>query len=374
MRHEDSKGTNFHIALLPGDGIGTEVTQCTVQVLRRVADRFDLRLTFEEVLVGGAAIDATGDPLPAATIEACERADAIFLGAVGGPRWSDPSATVRPEQGLLRLRSHFGLFANLRPIPIFPSLIPLAPLKSKLLQGVDLLFVRELTGGIYFGPRQEEVEGKAYDTMAYSVGEVERVAHVAFRAARIRRGKVTSVDKANVLASMRLWRRTVEGVAADYPDVELEHCLVDACAMRLLREPASFDVILAGNLFGDVLSDEASMLAGSLGMLPSAALGDETAERRAVGLYEPVHGSAPDITGQGKANPIAAVLTGAMLLRHSLGHEAAAQCVEQSVEQALGAGLRTADLAADGELAVTSETMTQAICELIDGVAESVGS
>ena len=283
----------------------------------------------------------------------------LLLGAVGGPKWSDPTASVRPEQGLLELRRHFQLFANLRPIPVFRALIDFAPLRSDLLEDVDILFVRELTGGLYFGERREQGDGdRAYDTMAYSVPEVERVAHVAFQAARGRRGKLTSVDKANVLASMRLWRRTVDGIAPQYPEVEVEHLLVDACAMHLMRAPGAFDVVLAGNLFGDILSDEASILSGSLGMLPSASLGEGS-----FGLYEPVHGSAPDIAGQGIANPIGAILSAAMLLRFSLGLEAEASAIEAAVRGAVDAGIRSADLAAPGEAAASTGEVTDAILD-----------
>jgi 3-isopropylmalate dehydrogenase len=285
------------VAVLPGDGIGPEVVSQARRVLARVTEIGGHQFEFIEALMGGCAIDATGSPLPDDTLAVCENADAILLGAVGGPRWSDPTAPVRPEQGLLQLRHHFGLFANLRPVQVFPALAGQAPLRADLLDGVDILFVRELTGGIYFGPRQEQGDGdSAYDTAVYSVAEVRRVAHVAFQAARKRRKKVASVDKANVLASMRLWRRTVNEVAAAYPDVELEHILVDSCAMHLLRRPATFDVVLADNMFGDILSDESATLAGSLGMLPSASLGEGTR-----GLYEPIHGSAPDIAGRGTA-------------------------------------------------------------------------
>jgi 3-isopropylmalate dehydrogenase len=278
---------------------------------------------------------------------------------VGGPKWSDPTASVRPAQGLLDLRRHFGLFANLRPIPVFRALMDFAPLRSDLLEKVDILFVRELTGGLYFGDRHEQGDGdSAYDTMAYSVAEVERVAHVAFKAARGRRGKLTSVDKANVLASMRLWRRVVEGIAPQYPDVELEHLLVDACAMHLMRSPGAFDVVLAGNLFGDILSDEASILSGSLGMLPSASLGEGS-----FGLFEPVHGSAPDIAGKGIANPIGAILSAAMLLRFSLGLEDEAAAIEAAVLGAIDAGLRTADLAAPGDRGASTSEATEAVLD-----------
>ena len=347
------------IVTLPGDGIGPEVVAEAVRVLQAAASRFGHAFTFEEALIGGCAIEAVGDPLPDATLAACETADAVLLGAVGGPQWSDPTASVRPEQGLLRLRQHFDLFANLRPVRTYPALAGHAPLRAALLDGVDILFVRELTSGIYFGERHEQGDGdRAWDTMFYTVDQVERVARVAFEAARRRYGKVASVDKANVLAAMRLWRRTVNQVAADYPDVELEHVLVDACAMHLMRNPARFDVILAGNMFGDILSDEASVLAGSLGMLPSASL---NASR--FGVYEPIHGSAPDIAGRGIANPIATILSAAMLLRHSLGLEEEAAAIEAAVDAALADGLRTADLVAPGETPVGTPAFGQRVIE-----------
>lgn len=349
------------ILLLPGDGVGPEVTAAAAEVLREVADIGGHRLSFDRAAIGGEAIDRTGEALPESTLEACAEADALLLGAVGGPRWSDPGAAVRPEQGLLALRSHFELFANLRPIPVFPALRQLAPLDPARLEGVDLLFVRELTGGLYFGPRQEQGEGDtAWDTLLYSVAEVERVARVAFHAARKRRGRLASVDKANVLASMRLWRRVIERLAPEYPEVVVEHVLVDAAAMRLLREPASFDVVVTGNLFGDILSDEASMLSGSLGLLPSASIGSGS-----LGLYEPVHGSAPDIAGQGIANPTGAILSAALLLRHSLGLEEEAAAIERAVALAFEGGVRTADLLAPSTPrveAVSTEQMTREIC------------
>jgi len=333
------------ILLLPGDGVGPEVVDEARRVLEAASATWGFDLTFSEARVGGAAIDDTGDPLPAPTVDACRQADAVLLGAVGGPKWSDPDAAVRPEQGLLKLRREFELFANLRPVRIFPALVGHAPLREDLLHAVDILFVRELTSGIYFGAREEETAaGEAFDTMYYSRSEVERIAHVAFNAARGRRGRVVSVDKANVLASMRLWRRTVERVAAGYPEVKLDHVLVDACAMYLMRCPGEFDVILAPNCFGDILSDEAATLAGSLGLLPSASLGDGR-----FGVYEPVHGSAPDIEGKGIANPAGAILSAALLLRHSLGQEDAASGIEAAVSATLSAGMRTADIAAPGE-------------------------
>lgn len=350
-----------NIVLLPGDGIGPEVVAEAVRVLRAVANRWGHSFTFEEALMGGCAIDATGNPLPDETLAACESADAVLLGAVGGPKWSDPTAPVRPEQGLLRLRSHFDLFANLRPVKSYPALAHYTPLRADLLDSVDILFVRELTSDVYFGERKEQGDGQdAWDTMYYSVPQVERVARVAFQAARQRRGKVASVDKANVLASMRLWRRTVNRLAADYPDVTLEHVLVDACAMYLMRQPARFDVILAGNMFGDILSDEASVLAGSLGMLPSASLGTGT-----FGVYEPIHGSAPDIAGQGIANPTATILSAALLLRHSLGLEQEACAVERAVEAALAAGARTADIAPSPDQALSTSAFTDRVLDYL---------
>ncbi len=347
------------IVTLPGDGIGPEIVAEAVRVLRAVADRWGHAFTFEEALMGGCAIDATGNPLPDETLAACERADAVLLGAVGGPQWSDPTAPVRPEQGLLRLRGHFDLFANLRPVKAYPALVGYTPVRAELLDGVDILFVRELTSDVYFGERKEQGDGQdAWDTMYYSVPQVERVARVAFEAARQRRGKVASVDKANVLASMRLWRRTVNRVAADYPDVTLEHVLVDACAMYLIREPARFDVVLAGNMFGDILSDEASVLAGSLGMLPSASLGTGT-----FGVYEPIHGSAPDIAGKGIANPTATILSAALLLRHSLRLEAEACAVERAVDAALAEGACTADIAPSPDQALSTSAFTDRVLD-----------
>jgi 3-isopropylmalate dehydrogenase len=345
------------IVTLPGDGIGPEVVAEAVRVLREVAARGGHQFTFEEAMMGGCAIDATGNPLPDDTLAACESADAVLLGAVGGPQWSDPSAAVRPEQGLLKLRQHFDLFANLRPVKAYPALARHAPLRADLLEGIDILFVRELTSGIYFGEREEQgASDRAWDTSLYTVEQVRRVARVAFEAARQRRGKVASIDKANILASMRLWRRTVNEVAADYPDVELEHILVDACAMYLMRSPARFDVLLADNMFGDILSDEASVLAGSLGMLPSASLNQGT-----FGVYEPIHGSAPDIAGKGIANPTGTILSAALLLRHSLRLEAEARAVEAAVEDALRQGARTADLAEPGIEVLSTHAFTDRV-------------
>lgn len=340
------------IAVLPGDGIGPEVIAEAVKVLKGVAQTYGHEFTFQEALVGGAAIDAVANPLPAETFQLCQESDAVLFGAVGGPKWDDPRAAVRPEQGILGLRKGLGLFANLRPVKVYPDLVNTSPLKAEILAGVDLVVVRELTGDIYFGqPRVESTE-RAVDTMVYTHAEVERIAHVAFRLARGRRRKVTSVDKANVLACSRLWRHTVEEVARHYPDVELEHLLVDAAAMHLLRRPRDFDVIVTGNMFGDILTDEASMLAGSMGLLPSASLREDN-----FGLYEPIHGSAPDIAGRGVANPLAAILSAAMLLRHSLKLEAEAAAVERAVAAVLQEGYRTRDIAEGGKQLVGTQEM-----------------
>ncbi len=334
--------------LLPGDGIGPEVVAEARKALEAVALRFGLSFSFEEHLIGGIAIDTTGDPLPTSTLEACRDADAVLLGAVGGPRWDDPLAKTRPEDGLLGIRAALGLYANLRPIQVhFPAASPLRDAS-----GVDILFVRELTGGIYFGPSSLSDDGTvARSEMVYSVPEIERVIRVAGEAARRRDGRVTSVDKANVLEVSRLWRRVAQRVMADeFPDIDYEVVLVDAMAMYLLSRPKDFDVVVTGNLFGDILTDEASMLPGSLGLLPSASLGDGPP-----GLYEPVHGSAPDIAGKGLANPLAAILAAAMALRHSLELPDAADAIEQAVNDVLDAGLRTADIAGAGPSASTTE-------------------
>ena len=349
------------ITVIPGDGIGPEVTGQAVKVLEQVASKYGHEFRFQEALMGGIAIDKTGNPLPPETLKMGENSDAILLGAVGGPKWSDPTSPVRPEQGLLGIRKHFELFANLRPVKAYPALAGFTPLRPELLESVDMLIVRELTGGIYFGPQKEQGDGDvAYDTEIYTTAEVERVANVAFRAAQGRRKKLTSVDKANVMASMRLWRRTVVKVAEDYSDVALDHVLVDACTMYLMSRPASFDVIVASNIFGDILSDEASVLAGSLGMLPSASIGAAK-----FGLYEPVHGSAPDIAGQGKANPTGTILSSAMLLRYSLGLEEEAKAIENAVEQTLATGARTADITLRGSSYVSTEEFGQTVRSFI---------
>jgi len=342
------------IAVIAGDGIGAEVTTEAVRALERVADRFGHTFRFEPALLGGAAIDATGVALPPDTLSLCQRADAVLLGAVGGPKWSDPNAKVRPEQGLLQLRQALGLFANLRPVVPHPAVLDASPIKAELLQGVDIMVVRELTGGIYFGEKHRTAT-EAVDVCRYSVTEIERVVRLAAQLARSRRGKLTSVDKANVLETSRLWRTVVERVLpAEFSDVRFEHVLVDAAAMHLLKRPRDFDVIVTENMFGDILSDEAAMLTGSIGMLPSASLGGD-----GPGVFEPVHGSAPDIAGTGAANPLAMFLSAAMMLRHGLGMEAQAAAVESAVERALAEGLRTPDL---GGTATTSEA-TQAVLQ-----------
>jgi 3-isopropylmalate dehydrogenase len=344
------------ITLLPGDGIGPEVVAEGRKVLEAVAGQFGHSFSFSEALVGGIAIDRTGDPLPDDALAACRSADAVLLGAVGGPKWSDPGAPVRPEQGLLRLRKELGLFANLRPVKVVPALAGASTLRAEVVSQVDLVIVRELTGGLYFGQpqgrRDHEGARAAVDTLCYTETEIERLMRVAFDLARMRRSKVASVDKANVLASSRLWREVAHEVARDYPDVEYEDLLVDACAMHLIRRPADFDVVATENMFGDILSDEASMLTGSLGMLPSASLGSGPP-----GLYEPIHGSAPDIAGQGIANPLATLLSIAMLLRSGLGLTDEAAAVERAVEAVLAAGHRTADLAEPSQPTVGTQAM-----------------
>jgi 3-isopropylmalate dehydrogenase len=344
------------ITVLGGDGIGPEVTGEAVRVLEAVAARFGHEFEFVEALIGGAAIDSSGSPLPPRTIDACRSSDAVLLGAVGGPKWSDPSARVRPEQGLLELRRVLGLFANLRPVRTQAEMLEASPLKPEVIAGADIMVVRELTGGIYFG-RKTRTAHEAEDVCSYTTAEIERVTRVAGRLATSRRKHIVSVDKANVLETSRLWRTVVERVLGEeFPEVRFEHMLVDAAAMHLLRRPTSFDVLLTENMFGDILTDEASMLVGSLGLLPSASLGDTS-----VGLYEPIHGSAPDIAGRGIANPLGTILSAAMLLRHSLSLEREAAAVESAVNGALAAGLRTADIAGPGTVAVGSRAAADAV-------------
>jgi 3-isopropylmalate dehydrogenase len=339
--------TSYRITLLPGDGIGPEITAVTRQLLDAVASHHGFSLSYDEQPVGGAAIDATGVPLPESTLEACRQSDAVLLAAIGSPRFDSLPRESRPETGLLALRAGLDLFANLRPVKTIPALIDASTLRPEVISGVDLLVVRELTGGIYFGTPKGRIatdDGeRAFNTMVYSSGEVDRIARVAFDLAKQRRGELCSVDKANVLDVSQLWRDRVDRLASDYPDVRVSHLYVDNAAMQLVRAPRQFDVLLTGNLFGDILSDEAAMLTGSIGMLPSASLGSS-----GPGLFEPVHGSAPDIAGQDKANPMAMVLSAAMLLRIGLGQEAAAAALETAVDKVLAAGYRTGDLMAEG--------------------------
>jgi 3-isopropylmalate dehydrogenase len=349
------------IVVLPGDGIGPEVTAEAVKVLSAVAKRFGHDFAFDQQLIGGAAIDATGSALPAETLAACQAANAVLLGAVGGPKWSDPAAKVRPEQGLLAIRKGLGLFANLRPVTLHPALLDASTIKADVLKGTDIMVVRELTGGIYFGEKTRTAT-TASDLCTYSVEEVERVVRVAGKLAMGRRKSLVSVDKANVLETSRLWRQVAERVLkAEFPEVTFEHMLVDSAAMHLIRKPTSFDVIVTENMFGDILTDEASMLAGSMGLLPSASLGGGT-----LGLYEPIHGSAPDIAGRGIANPFGTILSAAMLLRHSLGLLDEAAAIESAVSSAVTAGVRTADIAAGGPQ-VSARAAGEAVLEIISG-------
>ncbi len=347
---------HFNITLLPGDGIGPEVVSEAVRVLDAVAARFGHTFTFTERLIGGCAIDKFGVSLPDETLADCQSAHAVLLGAVGGPKWDDPLAKDRPERGLLALRKGLGVFANLRPVRVHPALVHTSPLKPEKLHGVDILVIRELTGGLYFGqPKLREVRGGhqyAVDTLEYHDYEIRRVVELAFRLAADRRKKVASVDKANVLESSRLWRQIATQVGAQHPEIALEHILVDTAAMRLISSPAWLDVVVTENMFGDILTDEASVLAGSMGMLPSASIGES-----GPGLYEPIHGSAPDIAGQGIANPVGTILSAAMLLRHSLGLTREAAAIKTAVDAAITAGARTRDLGG----ALTTRQMTDAI-------------
>jgi 3-isopropylmalate dehydrogenase len=361
----------FKIIVLPGDGIGPEVVAEGVKVLRSVERRFGHRFELQEHIVGGAAIDAYGVPLKPETTAAAKRADAVLLGAVGGPKWDDPKAEVRPEQAVLGLRKSLGLYANLRPVKTLPALIDNSTFKPDVIRGVDLLFVRELTGGTYFAkPKkiwQTSSGTRAVDTTFYTEQEIERAVRAAFELAKGRRKKVTSVDKANVMATSRLWRIVAEQIAAEYPDVEFGHMLADSCAMHLTRRPTDFDVIVADNLFGDLLTDLAAMLAGSLGMLPSASLGAGRAS-----LYEPIHGSAPDIAGKGLANPLATILSVAMLLRHALKLETEAAVVEAAVQGALDDGVRTPDTARAGEKALLCAEMGDLIANAVSETQAAV--
>jgi 3-isopropylmalate dehydrogenase len=363
--------TTYRIALIPGDGVGPEVVSGAVSVLEAVGRRFGFGFEWTELVVGGAGIDAYGVACRPEDVEACRVADAVLLGAVGGPKWDNPDAAVRPEQALFALRGGLGLFANLRPITVQPQLIAASPLKPELLEGVDCLIVRELTSGIYFGKPSEQRqtdEGRAaVDTLWYTEAEIRRIVTLAFELARGRRRKVTSVDKANVMATSRLWRKVTDEVHADFPDVELEHRLVDSAAMVLARWPAGFDVLVTENLFGDILSDEAAVIAGSLGMLPSASLGTRETPHGRHGLYEPIHGSAPDIAGQDLANPLGTILSAAMMLRWSLGQAEAAAAIEAAVTGALDEGYRTRDLlsATDADEAAVNVVGTREMARVI---------
>jgi len=354
----------FTIAVLPGDGVGPEVTAEALRVLSAVADLYGYRLRLPEYAVGAAGVAASGDALPERTRGGVLDADAILLGAVGSPALAQATGKQRPEAGLLVLRALLGAYANLRPVTVHPALRHISPLRPERLDGVDLLIVRELTGGLYYGEPRGRDEAEAVNTLRYNVTEIERVARVGFRAAQERRGTLTSVDKANVLEVSQLWRDTVSRVGGEYPDVRVEHLYVDYAAMRLIAEPASMDVLLTENLFGDILSDEAAVLAGSLGLLPSASLGEGP------GLFEPVHGSAPDIAGRGIANPIGAIASAAMLLRHGLGLAEAADAVEQAVSAALGAGARTLDIARSGEATLGTREMGERVAGLVLGARE----
>ncbi|OLB95914.1 MAG: 3-isopropylmalate dehydrogenase [Candidatus Rokubacteria bacterium 13_1_40CM_68_15] len=362
--------TTFRIAVLPGDGIGQEVTVEAVRVLQSVGKTTGLGFEFEQGLIGGAAIDAVGTPLPPATLDLARKAQAILFGAVGGPKWDHLPQEQRAERGLLALRKELDLFANLRPARCFPMLADASPLKRSVVDGTDIMVIRELTGGLYFGePRgiERTPDGaRAVNTMVYTTREIERVARVGFDVARKRRKRLTSVDKANVLVVSTLWREVVTRVAKDYPDVTLDHVLVDNCAMALVNKPTQFDTIVTENTFGDILSDEAAILAGSMGMLPSASLGLAGAGRGAVGLYEPVHGTAPDIAGKGVANPIAAILSAAMLLRYSLDRATDADRVEHAVVRVLEQGHRTGDIAARGEKVIGTKEMGDLIVRAVE--------
>lgn len=348
------------VAVLPGDGIGSEVTSEAVKVLKTIGRQFGHTFHFSYAAIGGEAVDQTGDPLPAETLEAAQRSDAILFGAVGGPKWEDVPADQRPEKGLLRLRKELGLFSNLRPVKVFSGLSAYSSFKDEAVRDVDFVIVRELTGGLYFGkPSQRQVmndEEEVVDTLYYKRKEIERIIEKGFELARARGGKVTSVDKANVLESSRMWREIADETGKDYPDVTLEHMLVDRAAMELIANPKQFDVIVTENMFGDILSDEASMLTGSLGLLPSASLSES-----GPGLYEPVHGSAPEIAGENQANPLAMILSTAMMLRHSLGMKQEADAVEKAIAQVLAAGYRTADIAGMGERRIGTKQMAERV-------------
>jgi 3-isopropylmalate dehydrogenase len=356
----------YQIALLPGDGIGPEIVSVAVDVLKVIEKQFDFRLEFQEAPAGGAAIEATGEPLPAETLEICRRSDAILLGAVGGDEWDDLPREQRPETGLLALRAELDIYANLRPATIYPQLIDASTFKREVVEGVDIMVVRELTGGIYFGQPKgivvmESGERRGFNTMVYTESEVDRIARKAFEIARGRKGKLCSIDKANVLDVSQLWRDRVRVIAREYPDIELNHLYIDNAAMQLVREPRQFDTVVTSNSFGDIFSDAAAMLTGSIGMLPSASLGDS-----GPGMYEPIHGSAPDIAGQDQANPLAQVISAAMMLRHSLGQPAAAERIEEGVLAVLDKGLRTGDIMSEGMTLLGCKAMGEALVEILE--------
>lgn len=355
----------YNIAVIPGDGIGPEVIESAVKVLNAVGEKFGHRFDYEYVLAGGCAIDKFGIPLPEETLEVCKKSDSVLLGAVGGPKWDDPTSKVRPEQALLGLRGGLGLYCNLRPALLYAPLKDASPLKDSIIgDGIDIQVVRELTGGIYFGERgtcDDNGVPAAYDTEKYNENEVRRIAKIGFDAAMKRNKKVTSVDKANILESSRLWRRIVEDVAKDYPEVELNHLYIDNAAMQMVRDPRQFDVIITSNMFGDILSDEASMVTGSIGMLPSASLGENS-----FGMYEPIHGSAPDIAGKGIANPLATILSAGMMLRYSFGLDDEADLIEKSVVSALEDGYRTGDIMSEGMKLVGTEEITKVVLDKVE--------
>ncbi len=355
----------YRITLLPGDGIGPEIMSVTVELLKVIGEKFNIQFDFTEAVIGGAAIDATGEPLPAKTLEICRNSDAVLLAAIGGYKWDNLPRHQRPETGLLGLRAGLGLFANLRPATIFPQLVDASTLKREVVEGVDVMVVRELTGGIYFGQPKgifatETGQKRGVNTMGYTEAEIDRIAKVGFETAQKRSGKLCSVDKANVLDVSQLWRDRVTNMAQEYPDVELSHLYVDNAAMQLVRAPKQFDTIVTGNLFGDILSDISAMLTGSIGMLPSASLGAE-----GPGLFEPVHGSAPDIAGQNKANPLAMVLSAAMMLRYELNQPQAANSIEKAVSQVLERGDRTGDIMSEGMNLLGCTAMGEALIEVI---------
>lgn len=355
----------YRVTVLPGDGIGPEVVGAAMNVLKAVGEKFDFSVELTEALIGGVAIDAAGTPLPPETIEKCQQADAVFLGSIGGPKWENLPHLKKPEQGLLGIRKALGSFANLRPAKVWDALISASTLKPEIVRGVDIMIVRELTGGIYFGKPSgsEEREGArtAFNTMIYRDWEIERIAKIAFEIARQRKHRLMSVEKANVLDVSQLWREVVVEVSKSYSDVEVSHMYVDNAAMQLIRNPRQFDVIVTGNLFGDILSDEASMLTGSLGMLPSACVGGK------IGLYEPVHGSAPDIAGTNKANPLASIATVAMMLEYSFGRKEAARAIESAIEKTLADGFRTADIAEAGSSVLSTTEITEKVLENLEG-------